>query len=253
VICLVLRRNRYIKEADDPIAGEIASAFRCSDVNEMRCLLLNLAVILLPGTVPAGEIEEAVQLALDEVAKQTEIDRGSIKVDGTESVDWADSNLGCPTGAAVSTPQITRGYRVLLRANGKLYAVHVGGSKAVICSRGLAVASALQEASTIPGNVQPEPSDAPSRALISKARADLARRLAVAPDKVLFVKFKSVVWPDSSLGCPRPGMAYTQVRHDGVLIRFEVNGRHYDYHGGATRDPFLCENPSASVPEQREK
>lgn len=87
----------------------------------------------------------------------------------------------------------------------------------------------------------PDPADAASRALVAEARDDLARRLSVMPGDVRLVAFKSVVWPDNSFGCPRPGMAYTQVPRDGVLIRFEVDGRRFDYHGGSGREPFLCE------------
>ena len=91
---------------------------------------------------------------------------------------------------------------------------------------------------------QPEPDDPPSRALVAKARADLQRRLSVKTDEIELLEFKAVVWPDSSLGCPRPGMAYTQVQRDGVLIRFTAQGRIFNYHGGSGRDPFLCEKPT---------
>lgn len=73
------------------------------------------------------------------------------------------------------------------------------------------------------------------------AVADLAARLGVDPSGVEVVSVESVIWPDGSLGCPQPGMAYTQVQVDGALITLDAGGRMYAYHVGGSRDPFLCE------------
>ncbi len=86
-----------------------------------------------------------------------------------------------------------------------------------------------------------EPDDPASRALVDEARADLQRRLSVQADEIELLEFKAVIWPDSSFGCPRPGMVYTQVQRDGVLIRFSAQGRTFQYHGGSGRTPFLCD------------
>ena len=89
-----------------------------------------------------------------------------------------------------------------------------------------------------------EPDDPPSKALVAKARADLQRRLSVSADEIELLEFTAMVWPDGSLGCPRPGMVYTQVERDGVLIRLRAQGRIFQYHGGSGRDPFLCDQPA---------
>lgn len=73
------------------------------------------------------------------------------------------------------------------------------------------------------------------------AVADLAARLGIDPSGVEVVSVESVIWPDGSLGCPQPGMAYTQVQVDGALITLNAGGRTYEYHVGGSRDPFLCE------------
>jgi hypothetical protein len=78
--------------------------------------------------------------------------------------------------------------------------------------------------------------------LIAQAKEYLAQRLAIEPDRIEVLEARAVVWPDSSLGCPQPGMAYKQVPEDGVLIRLAVGDQSYEYHGGGGRDPFLCEN-----------
>jgi hypothetical protein len=70
---------------------------------------------------------------------------------------------------------------------------------------------------------------------------DLAGRLSVDVGEIGVLEVQEVIWPDSSLGCPQPGMAYKQVPEDGLLIRLDVGGHVYEYHSGGMRDPFLCE------------
>jgi hypothetical protein len=77
--------------------------------------------------------------------------------------------------------------------------------------------------------------------LINQARDDLARRLALDPTGIELVDASTVTWPDSSLGCPQPGMLYTQALVDGVRLRLRANGIVYNYHSGGSRAPFLCE------------
>jgi hypothetical protein len=80
--------------------------------------------------------------------------------------------------------------------------------------------------------------------LVNTAVDDLARRLEVDRAAIEVVEAKAVVWPDGALGCPQPGMMYTQVQQDGFLIRLRAQGRDFSYHGGGARPPFLCENRS---------
>jgi hypothetical protein len=86
------------------------------------------------------------------------------------------------------------------------------------------------------------PNDAGLQNLINKAITDLAKRLSIPAVEITVLEATPVVWPDASLGCPQPGMAYTQVPEDGLLIRLQAGGQVYEYHSGGIRDPFLCEN-----------
>jgi len=84
--------------------------------------------------------------------------------------------------------------------------------------------------------------------LIDAAVTDLAQRLRIPISEVCVVDARSVVWPDRSLGCPRPGLLYPQVQQDGVFIRLQAQGRTYAYHGGGSRAPFLCDLPERRDP-----
>ena len=74
------------------------------------------------------------------------------------------------------------------------------------------------------------------------AVADLAGRLGVDPSTIVTVSARDVTWPDSSAGCPQPGMMYTQVQVDGAEIILESAGISYRYTLGGTRGAALCEN-----------
>lgn len=82
--------------------------------------------------------------------------------------------------------------------------------------------------------------------LIEKAREDLAQQLPNAESKIKLVTAIKVTWPDSSLGCPQPGTAYTQALIDGFLIRLETDGELYEYHTN-TNDVVFCENPEFPI------
>lgn len=101
----------------------------------------------------------------------------------------------------------------------------------------------VEVAPVTPVSTDPALPDQSSNPFVKQARDDLAARLAIDPAQIALIEFRDVTWPDSSLGCPHPDMGYLQVMVDGYLIRLGVGKQVYEYHGGGTRAPFLCENP----------
>jgi len=100
-----------------------------------------------------------------------------------------------------------------------------------------------QDLGSPPGRPLPMPLDPAVATMVEQAKADLARRNAVTPGEIALVDVRSVMWPDTGLGCPRPGVGYLQVPQDGFLIRLTYGGRTLHYHQGRGRPPFLCEAP----------
>ncbi|MFF0267476.1 hypothetical protein [Kribbella sp. NPDC004536] len=87
----------------------------------------------------------------------------------------------------------------------------------------------------------------PAGGLVEQAKADLVKRLGVDAAAVQVVSSTEVTWPDGSLGCPEPGMFYTQMLVNGNRTVLEVDGKQYAYHSSAHRAPFLCEHPAPTV------
>ena len=80
--------------------------------------------------------------------------------------------------------------------------------------------------------------------MVESAAADLAVRLGVTANEISVAVAQLVVWPDGALGCPTPGMAYTQVQTDGARIVLVHGSSSYSYHaGGSQSKPFYCDHP----------
>jgi hypothetical protein len=80
---------------------------------------------------------------------------------------------------------------------------------------------------------------------LNHAIQDLANRLTIPPEQIKVADIARVVWRDGSLGCPQPGMMYTQALVDGIRIRLSVGEVIYHYHGSKMGQPFLCETPAS--------
>lgn len=93
----------------------------------------------------------------------------------------------------------------------------------------------------MPASSTATPGDPGFQLLIDQAIMDLSQRLSIPAGQIRLVEATAVVWPDSSLGCPQPGMAYLQVPEDGALIVLQVAETFYEYHNGGNRGLFLCE------------
>jgi hypothetical protein len=85
-------------------------------------------------------------------------------------------------------------------------------------------------------------------ALLEAIVADLAARLGIRSDEIQVVRGESVVWNDGSLGCPEPGMMYTEALVDGYWVVLEHEGQMYDYRATDRGYFRLCESPLPGLP-----
>ncbi len=69
--------------------------------------------------------------------------------------------------------------------------------------------------------------------------ADLAERGVTGTPEL--VSAQAVTWNNGALGCPKPGMSYTQAMVDGMQVIVSVDDTQYDYRFGTSGTPVLCE------------
>ena len=80
-------------------------------------------------------------------------------------------------------------------------------------------------------------------ALISQILDDAADRSGVPADELEVVVAEAVTFNDGSLGCPEPGMAYTQALVDGYRVVVTAAGEELDYRAAEAGGFIFCENP----------
>ncbi|MEX1165246.1 MAG: hypothetical protein WEB03_16865 [Nitriliruptor sp.] len=80
-------------------------------------------------------------------------------------------------------------------------------------------------------------------ALTAAAVADLAATEGIAESDVEVVTAERVTWSDGALGCPEPGMMYTQALVPGYRIVLATAGGEVAYHGAEGQPPARCDDP----------
>ena len=75
---------------------------------------------------------------------------------------------------------------------------------------------------------------------VELAIMDLSIRISMKPESVTMISVESMLWPDSSLGCPQPNETYAQVQTEGYLVRLEAIDKIYEYHTNTDNWVVLC-------------
>ena len=104
-----------------------------------------------------------------------------------------------------------------------------------------APASTASSATTTARSASPRPTlSADEATSVDLAKQDLAKRLGVPAYRLRVDSVTSVAWPTSALGCPRPGLLYSQLVTPGYRIVLEAGGQTYEYHSDRGRRVVSC-------------
>src|SRR5262245_15102184 len=95
-----------------------------------------------------------------------------------------------------------------------------------------------------PSETQPMPTSDDQAALLDPVRTDAATRTGVPADQVVIQGLVPVTWSDGSLGCPQPGMVYTQAEVNGWQATVVAGGVTLDYRIRGPGQFIVCETPS---------
>jgi hypothetical protein len=182
-----------------------------------------------------SEAQVIASLVQQDLAEQLNVDTQDIRVVSIEATEWADSSLGCPKPGMMYASVLTPGYEIVLEVEGQEYVYHTGSDNFVLC-----VESTSSEEPAHQVRVEPE-----AVALVEQAQQDLSDRFGIALDSSTVLAVEAVEWPDSSLGCPQPGMMYLTVVTPGYRIKLEAGGEIYEYHADSEQ-AIYCEAPQPS-------
>ncbi len=76
--------------------------------------------------------------------------------------------------------------------------------------------------------------------MIKAALEDAANRSTTAPADIKVISEEAVTWRDGSLGCPQPGMMYTQALVAGYRIVLQAGEQTLNYHAMSRGKPVFC-------------
>ena len=76
--------------------------------------------------------------------------------------------------------------------------------------------------------------------------ADASSRASAPVEDLTVESQEEVTWNDGSLGCPEPGMMYTQALVDGYRVVIAFGDKTYDYRG--TGNNFRVCDPTIALP-----
>ena len=87
-----------------------------------------------------------------------------------------------------------------------------------------------------------------AREQIDFSKQNLAERLGIPVDEIEISGATPVMWRSGAMGCPKPGMSYTQALVPGIWLLLKANGNLYRYHATPQGQPFYCPEELAESP-----
>lgn len=108
----------------------------------------------------------------------------------------------------------------------------------------VALAACAQDLRTTPGQKPIEALSDAERGAAMLAIDTLAADLGIAREGIEVDTVRAVEWRDSSLGCPKPGVAYLDVIKPGHKVTLRADGQIYVVHEAGNK-AFVCRQTQA--------
>ena len=84
----------------------------------------------------------------------------------------------------------------------------------------------------VAGEVPPE--------LLNNIISDLSVKGNFDKEAISIIRAESAIWPDGSLGCPKPGEMYTHAQVKGYWVVLRSAGKKFDYRASSSGYFFRC-------------
>ena len=91
------------------------------------------------------------------------------------------------------------------------------------------------------------------QSVVQTVLADAEKHTGIAQSMLEVVSAEAVTWSDGSLGCPQPGMLYTQALVPGYRVRVRAGRQVLDYHASARGGFVLCPAERATEPARNDR
>jgi hypothetical protein len=173
---------------------------------------------------PVSGLDILIEKAKQDLAQRQALQATAISLVNSYEMLWPDASLGCPQPDMVYTQAQVPGYLITLKAGDKQFEYHTDKDQTVIyCENSGA------------------PPVGDMAVLVDKSKAELAQRMSLQVNQIGLVEATEVVWPDTSLGCPQPGMMYAQIMTPGYKIILTYGNMQFEYHTGNNQAVVFCD------------
>lgn len=112
-----------------------------------------------------------------------------------------------------------------------------------------ATAVATQPVATPTVSTETPVSNSQEQQAVTAAQQALAEATNTPIEEMQLASVTAREWPDSSLGCPQPGMMYTQVITPGYLVILEAGGRQHNVHTDTGGRAVVCQRGQGRSPD----
>jgi hypothetical protein len=173
--------------------------------------------------VPAAALSMIDQTMRD-LMSQPGVDPVAIRLLSLDEFTWRDESWGCAArdddGHPAST--FTPGYRIVFSTEQRVYVYHTDRRETFfIC----------EDRAWLALEGDPIPLDPIELSMVESSARDAAKHVE-APEspEVQLGSLLAVEWPDSSVGCPKPGADYAEVPTPGYRMVFRAGEETLIYH-----------------------
>lgn len=170
------------------------------------------AGVLIPESAQA-----LIDMIADELLSGDAGDKGDVRVLSLERFVWHDAAWGCEARRAegYTDEETVPGYRIIFTTGTQAYVYHTDRRETFF---------RCEDRDWLALQGEALPLDPIAESMVAMSARDATRRLDVAESDLELVSLLVITWPDSSVGCPKPGAEYDDQETAGYRIVFRVGG-----------------------------
>ena len=147
--------------------------------------------------------------------------------------DWAETPVGTPTPASVApTPT-----RPTTEPSGASSEPTRAPMTEIPTPSGTAPPTKAPETLDQGGTGAGQLAESKAPEAVADAAEAAARHLGVEQGDLTLLDWSLVTWPNGAMGCPKPGMMYTQALVPGFIVRFQHGGETVTVHAAEGGNP----------------
>ncbi|MBI5961078.1 MAG: hypothetical protein HY866_20230 [Chloroflexi bacterium] len=177
-----------------------------------------------------GRIQTLIDRLVDDLVTEHDADPDDIRLLSVEAFVWRDSSWGCPGHIDDQSELPAAGYRFALSTERRVFVYHTNyQAKYFLCP--------ADEWLALEG--RPVVIDPIAQAMVDFSKSDAAKRRDVPENSIELVSLLTIIWPDASVGCPKPEGDYESNLTPGYRIVLRAGDERLIYHTNA-RDVVLC-------------